>query len=165
MWLAELLDALLPGTPLDFFGIRPRAVDSLPAILCAPFLHAGFTHLLANTLPFLLLGILVAARRSRDFGAAFGQSMIIGGSGTWLFGAPNTIHIGASGVVFGLLGFLVTRGFFERSVAAIVMSLVAVLLFGGMIFSLIPVQAGVSWSGHLFGFIGGVIAAWTLPRR
>lgn len=165
MWAAELIDLLIPGTPFDYFGIRPRVIDSVPGIICAPFLHLGFAHLIANSIPFLILGVLIAARRARDFAAVFGQSMLISGSGTWLFGTPGTIHIGASGVVFGLLGFVVTRGIFERSVAAVVLSIVALFLFGGMIVSLIPVQSGVSWSGHLFGFVGGIFAARTLPHR
>jgi membrane associated rhomboid family serine protease len=91
--------------------------------------------------------------------------MFVGGLGTWLFGMPNTIHIGASGVVFGLFGFLLSRGIFERSIGAVLMSLVAAFLYGGMLWSLIPVRYGISWSGHLFGFIGGMLAARALAGR
>lgn len=167
MWLLELIDWILPGTPLDYYGIRPRVIGALVGIIFAPFLHGGFGHLLANSVPLLVLGLLVTARRSDDFPLVFAHAAFIGGVGTWLFGAPNSIHIGASGIVFGLFAFLIARGFFERSVSAVLLSVVAAVLYGGMLWSLIPVQSGVSWSGHLFGFIGGVVAARSMaaPTR
>lgn len=165
MWLLELIDFVLPGKPLDAFGIRPRILLGLPGILFAPFLHGGFAHLIANSIPFLILGLLVTSRRVNDFGFVFFCSALIGGLGTWLFGAPNSIHVGASGVIFGMFGFLLSRGFFERSLPAILLSIVATILYGGMLWSLIPLnQYGISWSGHLFGFIGGIVAARMVSR-
>jgi membrane associated rhomboid family serine protease len=165
MWGLELIDFVLPGNPLDAFGIRPRTLSGLPGILFAPFLHGGFAHLIGNTIPLLVLGFLSMARRAGDFADVFAISMFVGGLGTWLFGMPNTIHIGASGVVFGLFGFLLSRGIFERSIGAVLMSLVAAFLYGGMLWSLIPLRYGISWSGHLFGFIGGMLAARALAGR
>jgi membrane associated rhomboid family serine protease len=165
MWALEVIDFILPGAPLDAFGIRPRTIAGLPGILFAPFLHGGFGHLIGNTIPLVVLGFLSMARRASDFANVFAWSMFVGGLGTWLFGLPNSIHIGASGVVFGLFGFLLCRGIFERSLGAIFMSLIAVVLYGGMLFSLIPVRYGISWSGHLFGFIGGMLAARALATR
>jgi membrane associated rhomboid family serine protease len=165
MWVLEIIDFILPGTPLDAFGIHPRTLFGLLGIFFAPFLHGGFAHLVANTIPFFILGVLVAARRVRDFNEVFAYSMIIGGAGVWLFGMPNSNHIGASGVIFGMFGFLLARGIFERSAGAVLLSIVAAILYGGMLFSLIPMRWGVSWSGHLFGFIGGIIAAKDIPHR
>ena len=164
MWVLEIVDFVLPGTPLDFFGIRPRTLAGLPGILCAPFLHGGFPHLITNSISFLILGLLVTARRASDFGSVFAWAALIGGAGTWIFGLPNSIHIGASGVIFGFFGFLLTRGFFERSAGAVFLSIVAGVVYGGMLWSLIPVQYGISWSGHFFGFVGGIVAARSLPR-
>lgn len=164
MWLVEFIDYFVPATPFDLLGIRPRDTDALPSILIAPFLHGGFAHLAANSIPFLVLGVLIATRRRADFAVVFAQAMLISGAGTWLFGTPRTIHIGSSGVVFGMFGFLLSRAVFERSAVAIVVSAVTLLLYGGMLSSLLTLHAGVSWSGHLFGLIGGVIAAWSRPR-
>jgi membrane associated rhomboid family serine protease len=165
MWALELVDWALPGAPLDQLGIRPRVPSGLWGIALAPWLHLGFAHLAANSVPLLALGALVALRRPVDFLAVGLLCALVAGLGTWLFGAPGTLHLGASGVVFGLLAFLLTRALFERSPGAILLSLIAAALYGGLVWRLLPVQAGISWSGHLFGFCGGLLAAWLLPVR
>ncbi|WRH69102.1 MAG: rhomboid family intramembrane serine protease [Planktothrix sp. GU0601_MAG3] len=130
----------------------------------APFLHGNFNHLVANTLPLIVLGWFVMLRDVKDFFVVTFITIIFSGFGVWLFGSPNTIHIGASGVIFGYLGFLLLRGFFERSFASIALSLVVGWLYGGLIWGVFPSQYGISWQGHLFGFIGGVFAAQMLAK-
>jgi membrane associated rhomboid family serine protease len=163
MWGLEILDQLT-GRSLDRLGILPRTPSGLKGILIAPLLHGNFQHLISNTIPFVILGWLVMLRRTSDFFVVTAIAMVIGGLGTWLFGAP-AYHIGASGVIFGYLGFLLLRGYFERSVGAVLMSLTVGILYGGLVWGVLPSQPGISWEGHLFGFIGGVVAAWMLADR
>ena len=160
LWLLESVDWLILSQRLNQFGIRPRELDGLWGILFSPFLHGGFSHLIANTIPFILLGFLTSARRKMDFYVVAIGSALIGGLGTWLIGGAGTVHIGASGVVFGMLGFLMGRGIFERSLSSIALSTTVTVMFGGMLWGVLPtVGPGISWEGHLFGFIGGMIIA------
>ncbi len=162
-WSVEVVDTLLRGS-LDQFGIVPRHLIGLRGILFAPFLHANFRHLIANTVPFVTLGWLVMLRHTSDFFVVTAISMLVGGMGTWLIGAPG-FHIGASGVIFGYLGFLLSRGYFERKISSMLLSIMIGLLYGGLLWGVLPNQPGVSWEGHLFGFIGGSIAAKILAER
>ncbi|MBF2000155.1 MAG: rhomboid family intramembrane serine protease [Synechococcales cyanobacterium C42_A2020_086] len=164
MWSLEILDLFLGGA-LNSLGIIPRTVIGLRGILFAPFLHGNFAHLIANTVPFIVLGWFVMLFRTRDFFSVTAIVMLISGLGTWLFASPFTVHIGASGVIFGYLGFLLFRGYFERRFGSIVLSLIIGLLYGGLIWGVLPGQIGISWQGHLFGFIGGIVAARLLARR
>jgi membrane associated rhomboid family serine protease len=165
IWILEIVDIFFLGGRLNSYGILPRNLIGLRGILFAPFLHGGFGHLIANTVPFLTLGWLIMLRETSDFFVVTALTMLVSGLGVWLFGAPNTVHIGASGLIFGYLGFLLLRGFFERSVISILLSLIVGFLYGGVIWGVLPTQPGVSWEGHLFGFIGGVLAARLLSRR
>jgi membrane associated rhomboid family serine protease len=165
LWLLEIVDALILRGMLDGYGIAPRALTSLPAVLAAPFLHAGFSHLLANTIPFVVLGWMVMWRRTSNLFVVFLASAIASGLGVWLFGGAHTLHLGISGVIFGFLGFLLARGYYERSVSAIVVAIVAFLLYGGILWGVLPLQQGVSWQGHLFGFVGGVVTAYMMARQ
>ena len=164
LWFLEILDALFLRGALDGFGIAPRALTSLPAILAAPFLHAGFGHLMANTIPFVVLGWMVMWRRTSDLFVVFLASAVASGLGVWLFGGAHTLHLGLSGVIFGFLGFLLARGYYERSAGAIGVALAAFLLYGGILWGVLPLQQGVSWQGHLFGFVGGVVTAYVMVR-
>lgn len=165
IWTLEIVDLLFLGGALNVYGVRPRSIIGLRGILFAPFLHGGLAHVAANTIPFLTLGWLIMLRETKDFFVVTAVTMLIGGLGTWLIGSTNSIHIGASGLVFGYLGFLLLRGYFERSVPAILFSLIVGLLYGGMIWGVLPLQFGVSWQGHLFGFVGGGLAARLLAKR
>jgi membrane associated rhomboid family serine protease len=165
MWVLELADLLLLGGALDAYGIRPRSVDGLEGIVLSPFLHGGLAHLANNSVPFVVFGLLVFLNGLRNFVVTTLLSLFVGGLGVWLVGAPSTVHIGASGVVFGYLGYLLLRGYFSRSVGAILLSLLLVVLYGGALWGLLPIQTGVSWTAHLFGFLGGGLSAYLLRRR
>jgi membrane associated rhomboid family serine protease len=165
MWLAEIADLVIFGGALDADGIRPRTQAGLWGVLFAPFLHAGFAHLLANTVPLLVLGWLVLLRSLRDFLWVTAVAALVGGLGVWLFGGADTVHVGASGLVFGYLGYHLLRGYWERSVSAILIAVVAGVLYGSALWGVLPLRHGVSWEGHLFGFAGGAAAASAHRRR
>ena len=158
MWVIEFGN-LVTRDAFEGLGIRPRTPDGIWGILFAPFVHANFAHLVANTVPFLVLGWMVALRGLREFLLVTFLVMLIGGGAVWLLGRPSSVHIGASGVVFGYLGFLLARGFFERSAQAIVLSLLALFLYGGALWGILPSSGRISWEGHLFGFLAGIGAA------
>ncbi|MFN3361194.1 MAG: rhomboid family intramembrane serine protease [Pseudanabaenaceae cyanobacterium] len=164
MWLIEIVDQTVFRQRLDQFGIYPREIIGLRGILFAPFLHANFIHLAANTVSFLILGWLVMLRNTKDFWAVSLISGFVSGLGTWLFGRP-ALHIGASGMIFGYFGYLLLSGYFERSIPSIFISLFVGLSYGGMIWGIFPNQPYISWEGHLFGFIGGAIAAKLLAKK
>ncbi|MDR9403246.1 MAG: rhomboid family intramembrane serine protease [Halothece sp. Uz-M2-17] len=159
-WVVELIDLfLLQSYSLDRFGIAPRNVLGLRGIVLAPFLHGNLPHLIANTVPFLTLGWLVMLQETKDFWRVTGVTMLVGGLGVWLIGQPGSIHIGASILIFGYLGFLLFRGYFQRNAPSIALSIIVSIFYGSFIWGVLPTQAGISWEGHLFGFLGGVIAA------
>jgi membrane associated rhomboid family serine protease len=158
MWVLEGLDTFIFQRGLDTLGILPRQPIGLRGILFAPFLHGGFGHLSANTAPFIVLGWLVMVRRITDFVAVSAIVMLVGGLGTWIFGAPG-MHIGASGVIFGYLGFLLARCYFDRRLSSGIIALFVGCTYGTILWGVLPTMPGVSWEGHLFGFIGGIISA------
>jgi len=164
-WSLEIVDQLVLGESLDGFGIRPRNPSALWGVLAAPLLHGGWAHLATNTLPFVVLGWLVMLRRVRDFFVVTALVLLGGGLGVWLIAAPNTVHIGASGLIFGYVGYLLARGYFERSMGSIVIALAVAALYGGALFGLLPGQPGVSWEGHLTGFASGVGSGRLLANR
>ncbi|AOY79586.1 rhomboid family intramembrane serine protease [Moorena producens JHB] len=165
MWIVELVDIFIFGRKLDLYGILPRNPIGLRGILFAPFLHGGFSHLISNTIPFLVLGWFVMLQETSDFFVVTSITMLVGGLGVWLLGAPNSVHIGASVLIFGYLGFLLFRGFFERNLPSIFLSILVGFLYGGLVWGVLPSQPHVSWQGHLFGFIGGILAARLLAKR
>lgn len=160
MWMVEVVD-LIPGTDLDRWGIRPRQAAGLLGIPAAPFLHGGFGHLLSNTIPFLILGGIIAVSGLVRFLQVTLVVALVSGIGTWLLGPAHTVHIGASGLVFGYLTYLLARGVFERRLTYLAVGLVVLFLYGGILWGLLP-RPGISWQGHLFGAIGGVVAAQVL---
>lgn len=144
---------------LDGFGLVPRNLIGLRGIIFAPFLHGDFGHLIANTPAFAFLGWLVMLRDAEDFWVVTLITSIIGGLGVWLIAATGSIHIGASILIFGYLGFLLFRGYFQRDIPSIAIAALAFFSYGSVLWGILPTTAGVSWEGHLFGFIGGAIAA------
>jgi membrane associated rhomboid family serine protease len=164
LWGLEILDTAMNGR-LDGYGIRPRTLDGLEGIPFAPFLHAGFGHLFSNSLVFAVLGVIAyAAVTVGRFVGVIVITALSSGLGAWAFGEPNTVVIGASGVIFGLLGFLLLRGVTERSPGAITVSIMMLLIYGGTISGILPGASYVSWQSHLFGFLGGMAAAFLLRR-
>jgi membrane associated rhomboid family serine protease len=164
-WAVEILDFTLFHGQLDSYGIMPHKLIGLRGILFAPFLHGGWGHLMANTVPFLILGWLVMVQETSDFWIVTALTMLVGGLGVWLFGAPGSVHIGASILIFGYLGFLLLRGYFQRNMASIALSLLATFLYGSLVWGILPSYPGVSWQGHLFGFVGGVLAARLIAKE
>ncbi len=166
LWAIEIVDLVVVHGGLDAFGVRPRVVSGLLGIPLMPLLHGGLPHLIANTVPFIILGWLTTSRKRMDFWVVGAVSTLTAGLLAWVFGAAGSVHIGASGVVFGFLGFLMGRGFWERKAGAVVLSLLVTLTFGGMLWGMVPVLAGVgiSWEGHLGGFLGGLLCARTLGQ-
>lgn len=164
MWGLEVVDYVLPAD-LDNYGIAGRQPSGLIGIVFAPFLHVGFGHLMANTLPLLILGFLAAVRGIGKFVAASLLIILIGGLGTWLTTESNTVAVGASGLIFGYFGYVVARGVFDRSIIDIVIAVGVAVAYYSMLAGLLPNQPGISWQGHLFGLIAGVAAAWILRRK
>lgn len=165
LWLIELVDRLFFHEALDRFGIVPRTAAGLWGIPLAPLLHSSFAHLLANTLPLIILGTLVMLTYRSRFLAITGVIILVSGLGTWLISPAQTIHIGASGLIFGYLAFLVAVAYHERSFGAVALAVLVIILYGGVIGGILPQDGGISWQGHLFGLIGGGLAAYLFARR
>jgi membrane associated rhomboid family serine protease len=164
MWVAEILDQVT-SLDLDQYGIEPREADGLVGIAASPFLHADFGHLIGNTVPFILLGIAIAFSGLARVLAATAIIGLVGGFGVWLLAGDNTNHIGASGIVFGFAGYLVARGAFSRNLLHLALGVLVIAIYGStLLFGIVP-EDGISWQGHLFGAVGGVIAAWLLDSR
>ena len=157
LWLVFLINKILP-VPFQNFGIEPRSIHGLFGILIAPFMHAKPGHLFGNSLA--LISILFVSL-CYDFSATWKAMAIIvaiSGFGTWIFGDPNTVHFGASVFVYGLLAFLLFAGFFRINFSSAPVLLGVVFLFGVLFWDLLSVVPGISWSGHFFGFVGGMLA-------
>ncbi|MDX6719485.1 MAG: hypothetical protein QOJ63_1739 [Solirubrobacteraceae bacterium] len=164
MWITEVID-LAVGHRLDGYGIHPRDVDGLPEIVSAPFLHAGFGHLISNTIPFAVMGAAIALGGLARVALVTVIVGVVSGLGVWLVAPSNEVHLGASGLVFGYASYLVTRGVLSRRLIEIVIGVAVVAVWGiGLLQGLLP-QERISWQAHLFGAIGGVIAAFLLAGR
>jgi membrane associated rhomboid family serine protease len=175
LWVIEAVDVVVFRGGLDYDGIQPLTMDGLWGILWAPLLHAGWAHLIANTVPALILGFLATLVGMGRFLAATAIIWVLGGAGTWLIGdlgghcsiGSCPPHIGASGLIMGWLTFVIVVGFFTRTVWQVVVGVVVFFLYGGYLFGVLPGQIGVSWQGHLCGAIAGIFAAYVLsgPER
>jgi membrane associated rhomboid family serine protease len=164
-WVLEIGDFIVPGRWMDMHGIQPRTMSGLVGILFAPLLHGSFAHLMANTVPFLVLGFLVMVRGLGTFIGVSLMVIVLGGLLVWLLAPGNSIHIGASGLIFGYIGYLLARGYFERNFSSLAVAALVALLYGGALWGVLPGQIGVSWQGHLFGFLAGVATAGLLRPR
>lgn len=167
MWAAELVDAVLPYDA-DQLGIESRSISGLLGIPLAPFLHGGFGHLVANTLPFVVLGLLVSWRAGSAFWPVVITVVVGSGLGVWLLGPSDAVTIGASALVFGFLTYLIAAGFRTRHWLDVVVGVAVLIVYGSLLWGALPffVPAGVSWLGHLCGAVSGVLAAWWFaPRR
>ncbi|OEJ60203.1 rhomboid family intramembrane serine protease [Streptomyces agglomeratus] len=163
LWVLEALDAATGA--LHTYGLSPREVGELRDVLPMSFLHHGFDHLASNTVPLLILGFLAALGGIRRFAGVILTIMLVGGLGVWLTAPEYSVTAGASVVVFGLLGYLLVRGFVDRSTRDIVIGLLVAVFYGSLLWGVLPTNTAVSWQGHLFGLIGGVLAAFLFRRR
>jgi membrane associated rhomboid family serine protease len=163
LYVVEAVDQIT-GNGLNDDGIFSRKLDGLAGIIWAPLLHGSWPHLLSNTVPFLVFGFLAMAGGIRQWVAVTALIWVISGLGVWLVGPPDTSTIGASGVIFGWLVFLLARGFFARSARQIGLAIVLVLIWGSVLFGILPGQPGISWQAHLFGALGGLLAASVAAR-
>jgi membrane associated rhomboid family serine protease len=161
LWLLELLDQA-SGNSLDQYGIHARELDGLPEILTAPFLHAGFSHLVSNSVPFAVLGFLVLLGGAVRWAVSSLTSIVSSGLFAWLLTPANTIVLGASGLIFGWLTYLLARGLWSRRPGQVVLAVLVLVVYGGLIWGVLPGAAGISWQAHLGGAVGGVLAAWWL---
>ena len=166
MWLATAVNWLLLGGAWLRFGVRAHDPSGFwPNLVFAPFLHVGLAHLLANTVPFIVLGGLIALQSPWRFAAVTVVGAVAGAMVAWLLGPSGSVHIGASGLVFAYFGWLIVRAVRERSVLAIVIGLLTLAVYGGVLWGLSPFQIGISWQDHLGGLLGGLAAAATWPVR
>lgn len=158
LWLLELVDQL-SGHQLDDLGIQARELDGLPGIVAAPFLHADWAHLISNSVPFLVLGFLVLLGGVTRWLISSATSIVSSGLMAWLLTPANTIVLGASGLIFGWLTYLLARGIWTRQPRDILVAVLVLIGYGGLIWGVLPGAAGISWQAHLGGAIGGVVAA------
>lgn len=159
LYLVELVDTL-DRNRLDGYGIRPREVDGLDGIVFAPLLHHGWAHLAANTVPLLVFGFLILLAGVARWVAVTAVVWVVGGVGTWVTGQPHSLHLGASVLAFGWLVYLLLRGIFARDAAQVALGAILLFLYGGILYGVLPGQPGISWQGHLFGALGGALAAY-----
>lgn len=164
LWVLELVDQL-SGNQLDEFGIRARELDGLPEIFTAPFLHGGWDHLISNSIPFGVLGFLVLLGGVARWALASLTTIVCSGLTAWLLTPANTIILGASGLIFGWLTYLLARAIWSRRPAQVLIALAVLVIYGGLIWGVLPGAVGISWQAHLGGAVGGVLAAWLLNRR
>lgn len=165
LWAQELVDLFAFGGRLDSLGIRPRDTDTFWHVLTAPFLHGGLGHLVANTVPLAVLAFLSAVRNLWRFLGATLLIVVLGGGLVWLFARGGSLHLGASLLVFGYLGYLLGVGWWERTPAAIGVAVLTFLLYGGLLWGVLPGSPWVSWEAHLFGFLAGLVSAALLHGR
>ncbi|HSJ63467.1 MAG TPA: rhomboid family intramembrane serine protease [Gemmatimonadaceae bacterium] len=163
IWAVWLVNTLLFQGALFAFGIRPRAVGGLIGLPAHPLLHGDVPHLVHNTIGIALFGTLVYLREDRDFWVVTLLGALLGGLGVWVFARP-LVHIGASSVIFAYFGYLVSTGLFERRIGSLLLSIVVFVAWGSVLLGVLPLQRGISWEGHLFGFLAGVVAARALSR-
>jgi membrane associated rhomboid family serine protease len=161
MWLTEVVDTATNGS-LDQYGIISREPRGLIGILTAPFLHLGFGHLISNTLPLVTLGAIIAISGAARLFQVTAIVTVLGGFGTWLISPPNTITIGASGLVFGYAAYLIVRGLFNRRLGQVIVGIIVIMVWGSALLTSLLPQDGISWQGHLCGGIAGLLAAWVL---
>lgn len=164
IWTVFLVNEFIFGGALNNFGVRPRETSTLWGILTAPLLHADYGHIVANSLPGALFAGLIALSSKRLFWQVTLLITVVGGGLTWLVGGVNTVHIGASGLIYGWLAFLVVRGFVNRRVMQIILGVILASMYSGLIWGVLPTQMAVSWQMHLFGGLAGIWAAVMFKR-
>jgi membrane associated rhomboid family serine protease len=163
LYVIEGVDTVLGGA-LDADGIVPRDTNHLDGVLWAPLLHRGWLHLESNSLPFLIFGFLAMAGGLGQWLLVTAMIWLLGGLGVWVIAPSGSVTIGASGVIFGWLTFLLARGFYAHSAKQIVLAAVLFFFWGGVLWGVLPSQPDVSWQAHLCGALAGLLAARTVGR-
>lgn len=163
LWVLEFIDTLLLNQT-DRLGVRPGSSDGLMGVIFAPLLHSGFPHLVNNTVPLLVLGFLIALNGLSRWVAVTVTIWLVSGVGTWLIGSWGSVHIGASGILFGYLVYLVIRGVVSRNPWQILLGVVVFLVYGSVLWGVLPGNEGISWQMHFFGAVGGALAAWWFDK-
>jgi membrane associated rhomboid family serine protease len=165
IWIVWIADGLLFHGSLLQHGIAPRSIRGLIGIVWAPFLHGSWSHVSSNTVGILLLGGLLILRNEAHFWIVSFLGALAGGLGTWLIGRGDSVHAGASSVVFTYFGYLVLAGIFERRIGSLLLSIVVFFIWGGMLWEVLPTQRSISWEGHICGLLAGAFAAKLLAPR
>lgn len=163
-WLIFVVNNLLWNGHLNSYGIIPRHLGGLLGIIWAPFLHASFEHLAANTLPLLILGAIICARNRFEFAMIAAAGTLLGGGLTWLF-ARSASHIGASGLIFCFFGYLASLAYFQRTFGTLILSVVCLFAYGGMLKGILPTSTAISWESHVAGLVAGIVLAWVGSKR
>ena len=164
LWIIQVVNWADGGHLSYQYGIRPRDAGSLPDILTAPFLHFGWAHLEGNSGPLFIFGFLAAYRGIWKFVGVTALVVLTSGLGAWLTEAPNSVGVGASGVVFGYFGYLMVRGFFDRRLIDMLIGVIMALCFAYQFAVLLP-HAGIGWQDHIGGLLGGIVAGWVFRDR
>ena len=159
LWIVEAVNYMY-GHKLSMFGIYPRTLKGLVGIPLSPFFHSGIIHLLLNTGPLIILGCFIIIYGRRIFLEVTFFIIVVGGAGVWIIGR-SSYHVGASGLIFGYFGYLVSRGIFNKKISSLIVSLITISIYGGLFWGLLPTLSRVSWEGHLCGLAAGILAAWS----
>lgn len=159
MWIVHIYK-IAAQVDITHFGIYPRTISGARGILFSPFIHGDFSHLISNTIPMFVLGLIVFTFYKRVAIVSFLLIYVLTGFTVWLFSSSMAYHIGASGVVYGLLSFVFWSGIFRQNIRAVVLALVVLVLYSGYFFGVLPDQEGISWESHLFGAIIGIIISF-----
>lgn len=163
-WLMFLVNNLALHGQLSHLGIVPRTVGGLGGIVLAPLLHTSFRHLLANTVPLLMLGGVISLRSPAAYVSITVAGTLVSGALIWLL-ARHGCHIGASGLVFCYFGYVMGQAWFQRTFANILVAVACGFIYGGLIWGLSPFQSGVSWEAHAAGLVAGFFLARIGPPR
>lgn len=163
LWLIFLLDFIIPIN-FNNWGILPRTTSGLIGILLSTFLHANLVHLLSNTIPLFILTFVLLTFYKKNSLQVILIVILLGGFLVWLF-ARNSYHIGASGLIYGLVAFLVSCGIFQRNIKSIIISVIIFLLYGGIMYGVLPTNSYVSWEGHLFGALSGIFCGYIFRKK
>ena len=158
-----IIDLFIPFS-INAYGIVPRTKIGLIGIFTSPFLHGGLQHLISNSIPLVIMLLILSVFYEKKWIPVLAIIVLIGGGLTWVFGA-NGNHIGASGLIYGLAGFLISNGIIEKNIKSLIITVFIGLLYGGLIFGVLPTDRLISWEGHLFGAIGGVFSSFALRSK
>ncbi|MBL1292809.1 MAG: rhomboid family intramembrane serine protease [Thiotrichales bacterium] len=162
MWAVYLVDFVIPGS-LTQFGIQPRSMSGLTGIIFSPFLHAGLGHIISNSIPLVVLGILVQLHSKDYFIKITLLGILLSGAFTWVFSSAGVV-VGASGLIFCYWSFLLAYGFFRKDLKSIIIALVVAVCYFGLIFGLVSLRSHISFAGHFGGFLSGVLLAYWLKK-